>query len=77
MPELMQILFRRLNIRFPKRLLSLECQYLEVLRFLHVTEEEIHEYISKRMAPYKQLRGGIVYVDELPKMHMANSLEES
>jgi len=33
----------------------------------HVTKEEIHEYVSKRMAPYKQLRGGIVYVDELPK----------
>lgn len=33
----------------------------------HVTKEVFHEYISKRMAPYKQLRGGIVYVDELPK----------
>ena len=33
----------------------------------HVTKEEIHEYISKRMAPYKQLGGWIVYAGELPK----------
>lgn len=33
----------------------------------HATKEEIQEYISRRTAAYKQLRGGIVYVHELPK----------
>ena len=32
-----------------------------------VTEEEIKEYVASRLAPYKQLRGGVVFVEELPK----------
>lgn len=42
------------------------CAYI-VADLALITKEEIHEYISKRMVPYKQLRGWIVYVDELPK----------
>ena len=32
-----------------------------------VSEEEIHSYMETIVAPYKQLRGGIEYVDEIPK----------
>jgi 4-coumarate--CoA ligase len=32
-----------------------------------VTEDEVKEFVKARMAPYKQLRGGVVFVDELPK----------
>jgi 4-coumarate--CoA ligase len=32
-----------------------------------VSEEEIKEFVKGRLAPYKQLRGGVAYVDELPK----------
>ncbi len=32
-----------------------------------VSEDEIKEFISSRLAPYKQLRGGVKFVDELPK----------
>ncbi|KIW95429.1 uncharacterized protein Z519_04013 [Cladophialophora bantiana CBS 173.52] len=32
-----------------------------------ITEEEIKEFVKQRLAPYKQLRGGVVFVKELPK----------
>lgn len=32
-----------------------------------VTEDEIKEFVKERLAPYKQLRGGVVFVSELPK----------
>lgn len=32
-----------------------------------VSAEEIKEYVKDKLAPYKQLRGGVVFVDELPK----------
>lgn len=32
-----------------------------------VSEEEIKEFVKGRLAPYKQLRGGVVFVQELPK----------
>ncbi|KAK5054516.1 hypothetical protein LTR84_001407 [Exophiala bonariae] len=32
-----------------------------------VTEDEIKEFVKHRLAPYKQLRGGVVFVPELPK----------
>lgn len=32
-----------------------------------VTAEEIAEYVRARVAPYKRLRGGVVFVDEIPK----------
>ncbi|GIZ46860.1 hypothetical protein CKM354_000996900 [Cercospora kikuchii] len=32
-----------------------------------VTEEEVKEYVKSRAAPYKQLRGGVVFIDEIPK----------
>lgn len=30
-------------------------------------EEEVHEYFKTKMAPFKQLVGGVVFVDEVPK----------
>ena len=30
-------------------------------------KEEIHSYLEANVAPYKMLRGGIEYVDEIPK----------
>ena len=32
-----------------------------------ISEEEVKEFIRARLAPYKQLRGGVKFVDELPK----------
>ncbi|KIW99607.1 uncharacterized protein Z518_11020 [Rhinocladiella mackenziei CBS 650.93] len=32
-----------------------------------VSEDEIQEFVKQRLAPHKQLRGGVVFVDELPK----------
>lgn len=32
-----------------------------------VSEAEIKEFVKERLAAYKQLRGGVVFVDELPK----------
>ncbi|OAP60580.1 hypothetical protein AYL99_05582 [Fonsecaea erecta] len=32
-----------------------------------ISEEEIKDFVKQRLAPYKQLRGGVVFVKELPK----------
>lgn len=32
-----------------------------------VTEENVKAWVADRLAPYKQLRGGVAFVDELPK----------
>lgn len=32
-----------------------------------VSEEEVQEFVKERVAPYKQLRGGVVFIDEIPK----------
>ncbi|XP_052737700.1 uncharacterized protein LOC112052981 [Bicyclus anynana] len=32
-----------------------------------VTEKEIVDYISDKVAPWKRLRGGVIFVDEVPK----------
>jgi len=32
-----------------------------------ISGEKISKWLSERVAPYKQLRGGVVFVDELPK----------
>ncbi|KAI5357708.1 Putative AMP-dependent synthetase/ligase, AMP-binding, AMP-binding enzyme domain, ANL [Septoria linicola] len=32
-----------------------------------VREEEVKDYVKARLAPYKQLRGGVVFIDEIPK----------
>ncbi|OCT51505.1 putative acyl-coenzyme A synthetase [Cladophialophora carrionii] len=32
-----------------------------------VSEQEIKDFVKERLAPYKQLRGGVVFVNELPK----------
>ena len=32
-----------------------------------ITGEEIKSWLADRVAPYKQLRGGVVFVKELPK----------
>lgn len=34
---------------------------------LKTSEGEVKEYVKARLAPYKQLRGGVVFVDEIPK----------
>ena len=41
--------------------------YVVVLDRTKVTEEEVKEYVKARLAPYKQLRGGVVFIDEIPK----------
>lgn len=33
----------------------------------NVTEDEVKQWIADRLAQYKQLRGGVVFVDEIPK----------
>ena len=32
-----------------------------------ISEEEVQDFVKGRVAEYKQLRGGVVFVDELPK----------
>lgn len=32
-----------------------------------ISEQEIKDFVKDRLAPYKQLRGGVVFVNELPK----------
>lgn len=34
---------------------------------LKISEEEIKAFVASRAASYKQLRGGVVFVNELPK----------
>lgn len=41
--------------------------YVVALDRAKVTEEEVKEYVKARLAPYKQLRGGVVFIDEIPK----------
>ena len=32
-----------------------------------ISEEEVKKFIADRLAQYKQLRGGVMFVDEIPK----------
>jgi acyl-coenzyme A synthetase/AMP-(fatty) acid ligase len=32
-----------------------------------VSEDDVKEFVKSRLAPYKQLRGGVVFIDEIPK----------
>lgn len=32
-----------------------------------LTREEVAKYVEERVAPYKKLRGGVVFVDAIPK----------
>lgn len=32
-----------------------------------VTEKDIHEFLNARVSTYKQLRGGVVFVKEIPR----------
>ena len=32
-----------------------------------LTEEDVKKWVADRLAPYKQLRGGVVFVAEIPK----------
>ncbi|KAK5555589.1 hypothetical protein LTR46_006614 [Exophiala xenobiotica] len=38
-----------------------------VARPSEISEEEVKDYVKQRLAPYKQLRGGVVFVEEIPK----------
>jgi 4-coumarate--CoA ligase len=41
--------------------------YVITIKGTKLTEDEVKEFVKAHMAPYKQLRGGVVFVDELPK----------
>ena len=32
-----------------------------------ISVEEIHKFVNNAVARYKQLRGGVVFIDEIPK----------
>lgn len=36
-------------------------------RTQQISEDEVKRYVAERLAPYKQLRGGVAFVDEIPK----------
>lgn len=38
-----------------------------VVRRGSVTSEEIMEFVAKRVIPQKKLRGGVVFIDQIPK----------
>jgi acyl-CoA synthetase (AMP-forming)/AMP-acid ligase II len=33
----------------------------------NISEDEVKDFVKDRVAPYKQLRGGVVFLDEIPK----------
>ena len=33
----------------------------------HITEQEVKDVVSKQLASYKALTGGVVFIDEVPK----------
>ncbi|XP_052800719.1 probable 4-coumarate--CoA ligase 1 [Mya arenaria] len=32
-----------------------------------VTEQDVHDFVNKNVAPYKKLRGGVEFIDQVPK----------
>jgi len=32
-----------------------------------ITEREVEDFVAARVAPYKKLRGGVEFVDQIPK----------
>ena len=34
---------------------------------VRVTEKDVHEFLNSRVSVYKRLRGGVVFVDEIPR----------
>lgn len=41
-----------------------------------ITEEEIHNYLKPRLADFKQLKGGIRFMDALPKLPTGKTLHK-
>lgn len=41
--------------------------YVVVADSSKISVEEVKEFVKARLAPYKQLRGGVMFVDEIPK----------
>jgi 4-coumarate--CoA ligase len=39
-----------------------------------ITEDEVKKYVADRLAAHKQLRGGVVFVDEIPKSAIGKML---
>ncbi|KAL2915984.1 hypothetical protein HK105_204408 [Polyrhizophydium stewartii] len=46
---------------------ELPLAYVVLQPGVKLTEKEIQEYIAKQVAPHKQLRGGVVFIDAIPK----------
>lgn len=42
----------------------------------HLDAKQLQEYVSERVAPYKQMTGGIVFVDSLPRNLMGKLLRQ-
>ena len=40
----------------------------------HVTEEEVLQWVEERVAPHKRLRGGVVFVEAIPKTASGKTL---
>lgn len=32
-----------------------------------ITEAEVRDFVAQNLAPYKQLRGGVIYIQAIPK----------
>lgn len=41
-----------------------------------ISEEEIKLFVKSKLAPYKQLRGGVVYVDQIPRSTVGKILRK-
>jgi 4-coumarate--CoA ligase len=41
-----------------------------------ISEEEIKEFVKSKLAPYKQLRGGVVYMDQIPRSAVGKILRK-
>jgi 4-coumarate--CoA ligase len=41
-----------------------------------ISEQEIKEFVKSKLAPYKQLRGGVVYIDQIPRSAVGKILRK-
>lgn len=39
-----------------------------------LTEDEVKQFVKERLADYKQLRGGVAFIDEIPKSAIGKML---
>lgn len=49
---------------------ELPCAFVVLKAGADVTEQDICDWVKERVAPYKRLGGGVVFIDEIPKVSL-------